>query len=101
MINLTTTSHKIQIATGTTANIDVHASWMDGPIPIVNGASYTPGDKDTLINTATTTDVVLSPPANQVRNVKALIVRNAHSSNSNSVQISHTNGTQTVKLWEG
>ena len=93
MLLLTSTSDKIQVTTTTTADIDVHASYTD-----LSGTTVTPGRKNTKINTATTTDVVLAPGASTTRNVKTLQIANVHASASNVVSIVHTDGTNAIQI---
>lgn len=93
MILLTSTSDKIQVITSSTANIDVHASYVDR-----NGTTITPDRKNTLISTATTTDVVASPAASTQRTVKSLFIRNRHASTSNDITVQHTDGTNVVEF---
>ena len=93
MLLLTSTSDKLQVVTSGTANIDVHASWLD----LASGA-VTAGRTNSKISTATTTDVVASPGASTTRNVKALHVANVHASASNQVTIQHTDGSNVVQL---
>lgn len=63
MINLASTSDKLQVVTDVAgSDIRVHASWVD-----LNGTTVTPGRTNTPgITTATTTDVVASPAASTV-----------------------------------
>jgi hypothetical protein len=56
MILLTTSSDLIQIITGGTQQIKVHASYVD-----VNGSTVTPGRTNTAIASAATTTVVGGP----------------------------------------
>ena len=96
MILLTSTSDKIQIVTGSSGAVEVHASWVDNA-----SGTITPDRDNAAITTATTTDVVASPGASTQRNVKTLVVRNDHASTSNAVQIQHTDGTTVCTLWSG
>lgn len=93
MLLLTSTSDKVQIITTTTANVDVHASFIDLAAGVV-----TAGRLNTKITTATTTDVVASPAASTTRNVKTLTVANVHASASNQVTIQHTDGANVVQM---
>lgn len=93
MLLLASTSDKVQIVTTTTADIDVHASYVD-----LDSGTVTPGRKNTKINTAATTDVVLSPAGTAIRNLKTLQIANVHASASNVVTIQHTDGTNVVQI---
>lgn len=72
MLILTNTgTDKLQVISSSAATMDVHASWSD----LLSGA-VTPGRTNTAISSATTTDVVATPAASTVRNVKTLHIRN-------------------------
>jgi len=101
MILLTSTSDKIQVITSTAAAIAVHATYIDAPKPLVPGSSYPPDRKNTLISSATTTDVVLSPGASTARNVKFCSVKNTDGALASVVSIIHTDGTTAATLWGG
>jgi hypothetical protein len=95
MLLLTSTSDKLQIVTGSTGTVDVHASWVDN-----NAGTITPGRTNTAtITTAVTTDVVAPPAAATQRNVQTLNVRNRHATTSNLVTVKHTDGTNALELF--
>ena len=73
MLNLAATTDKLQLVTSAAVTVDVHASYAD-----LSGTTVTPGRKNTAITTATTTDIVASPGASTVRNIKTLHIRNKH-----------------------
>jgi hypothetical protein len=94
MLLLTSTSDKIQIVTSAAGAIHVHASWIDLASGVVSaGRTNTPS-----ITTATTTDVVASPAASTARNVKELLISNAHASVTNTVTIQHTDGSNVIEI---
>ena len=81
MILLATTTDKLQVITSAAVNVDVHASYVDASNanpPVVQGSTM--GRFNTLITTATTTDIVAAPASNVIRNVKTINVRNRGSS---------------------
>ena len=82
MLNLVTTTDKLQLVTNAAVAVDVHASYMD-----YNGSSVTPGKQNTAISTATTTDIVAAPGSSTYRNVKTLNIRNKDASNSVDVTV--------------
>lgn len=66
---------KLQVITGSAVTVDVHATYIDcstASPPVVD----VPARTNTAISTATTTDVVATPGASKVRNVKTLHIRN-------------------------
>lgn len=91
MINLASTSDLLRVITSGTANIEVHASWVD-----LNGTTVTPGRTNTLISSATTTTIVASPAASTVRNCKTVFIRNTHASTANTVTVLHSDGSNVV-----
>jgi hypothetical protein len=93
MILLTSTSDLLRVTTSTTANIDVHASYVD-----LSGTTVTPSRTNTTISTATTTTVVSSPASSTQRTVKTLFIRNRHATTTNDITILHTDGTTSVEF---
>lgn len=88
LTNASSVPHKLQLVTGSAATVDVHASWVDysnANPPVVQGDTM--GSLNTAITTATTTDIVAAPAANEVRNVKTLHIRNKHASTSTDVTV--------------
>lgn len=93
MLLLTSASDIIRVVTGSAADVDVHASWVDN----VSG-TITPGRTNTpAITTAATTTVVAAPGSGQ-RNVKHLNITNAHASASTTVTVQHFDGTNSEDL---
>ena len=96
MLLLNSISDVIRVVTGSAAStIDCHASWMD-----TNGTTVTPGRKNTIISTATTTTIVPSPSAGVTRNLKGLYITNDSPSTSCNVAVEHFDGTNQVELIE-
>jgi hypothetical protein len=94
MINLSTTAELVQIITGGTQSLQVHASYVDLPASGQPVAS----DTNTIITTATTTTVVASPAASTTRNVKTLSICNTDAANSDTVTVNHVGAVNTVRL---
>src|ERR1043166_955997 len=97
MILLTSTSDTLAVVTGSTGNIDVHASFVD-----YNGTVVTPGRTNTAQITGAVaspgTTIVASPGSSTQRNVKHISIRNAHASTSNAVTVQHYDGTTTTTM---
>jgi hypothetical protein len=94
MLLLTSTSDLVQVVTSATADIEVHASYVDHASGVI-----TPGRTNTAsITTATTTTVVAAPAASTQRNVKKLSLRNNHGSTTCDVTVTHTDGTNADTL---
>lgn len=96
MILLDSTSDLIQVVTDATADIEVHASWVDNASGTITPAS----DNTPSITTATTTTVVASPGASTQRSVRHLNIRNNHASTACTVTVQHTDGTDTTVLFK-
>lgn len=94
MLLLTSTSDIIRVVTGSAADVDVHASYVDN-----NSGTITPGRTNTTpITTATTTTVVAAPGSGVQRNVKFLNITNAHATASTTVTVQHFDGTNSEDL---
>lgn len=97
MLILNGANEKIQVITGSAADIEVLAAWADNNAGVISIGS-TP---TASITTATTTDVVAAPGASKQRNVRHLNARNNHASASTTILIQHTDGTIVTSLWNG
>lgn len=94
MLLLTSASDIIRIVTGSAADVDVHASWVDNLAGVI-----TPGRTNTTaIVTATTTTVVAAPAGSTQRNVKNLNIFNAHATATTTVIVQHFDGTTSEDL---
>jgi hypothetical protein len=94
MLNLSTPSTLLQIATGSAvASIAVHASYVD-----LSPFATVPAAINTLITTATTTTVVPAPADGTDRNVKFLSIRNT-SGAACQVAVQITDGSLVVSLF--
>lgn len=100
MILLLSTTDKLQIVTDAAATVHVHVSWMDAALSsgTIQNNTMQPGRANTVITTATTTDVAGAPGANKVRNVKTVHIRNADATLSVGIAVQHTDGTNAVQL---
>lgn len=68
---------KLQLVSSAAASLDVHCSFMDH----TTSNDDVVGDRqNTAITTATTTDIVATPSAGVIRNVKTVNIRNKHAS---------------------
>lgn len=96
MLLLTSISDKIQILTSGTATLEVNAAYVDNLSGVV-----TPGRKISTLITADLHVVVPAPASGVQRNVRTLVTRNDHASLSNTIEIIHTDGTDSVTIWAG
>ena len=94
-MQLKNTSAVVTLTTSTSADIHVHASWVD----LADAATTcAPDDDNTLFASATTANIVNSPAASTCRRIKLITLRNAHASNTNVVTVSHSDGTTTAQM---
>lgn len=94
MILLTSTSDLINVVTSGATTVECHASYVD-----INGATVTPGRKNTSISAATTTAIVASPAASTSRTVKTIQIRNVDTTVSQTINVLHTDGTTPVDIF--
>lgn len=88
MLNLAATTSKIQLVTSAAVTVDVVASYVDLLLAGTSSAVASPGQQNTAITTATTTDIVGSPAlSTTVRNVKSLNIRNKHATTATDVTV--------------
>lgn len=91
MLLLNSTSDKLQIVTSAAVALDVQASFIDN-----NAGTITANRTNTIIVTATTTDVIAAPAASTARNVKHLSARAR--GGANTVTVKHTDGSVVPEL---
>lgn len=84
MLNLTGSTRKLQLVTSSTADLHAHVSFVDDD---TSTDDMTPDGQNTIITTATTTDICAAPTGSIVRNIKTIHLRNKHASTSNDVTI--------------
>lgn len=94
MINLASTSSKLQVVTSSAATVDANTNWIDYD----SSGGYVPAQKNTAISSATTTDIVTAPASSHVNNVKSVHLRNRDASLSCDVTLQHTDGSVVVQL---
>jgi hypothetical protein len=94
VILLVNTTDKLQLVTGTAADIDAHVDFADASQadpPVVQGSM---GRQNTAITTATTTDILAAPAASETRKVKFISIRNKDTADSTDVTVVYDqNGT--------
>lgn len=85
MLLLAATTDKLDLITSAAGDIDVHCSYID--LNSSTGAWVGGGKQNTTIATAATTDVMASPAATTLRNIKTINARNAHASVANTITL--------------
>ncbi len=96
MIILTNTAtDKLRLITSGAATVDTLISWVDNA-----SGTITAGRTATAITTATTTDIVATPAASTVRNVKTIHIYNKDAATPTNVTVVYdVNGTA-FQLWK-
>jgi hypothetical protein len=95
VILLTSTSDLVQLITAGPQVIHVHASYADLS---GGGTSIAVNRENSIVSSATTTNIVPSPAASTQRNLKTLSVRNTDATTANTITLQHTDGTNVVVL---
>lgn len=93
---LLTSTDKIQVITGQSLAVDVHADCVD--LTISTGAFLAAASQNAAITTATTTDVVPSPSTGVSRNVQTLTLRNRDATNPVTLTVQQVTGSGTFQL---
>lgn len=97
MIVLVGATDELEVVTGTAlANCLMHASWMN----IDNTGVVTPGRLNLSVATATTSNIITAPAANNYRCVESIIVKNTNAS-AQTITIQHNDGTTVIPYWSG
>lgn len=95
MLLLALTTDKLGLFTTTTADVDVHVSYID--INSSTGAWSGGGKQNTAISSVVGTpgtDILAVPGGTTLRNIKTINVRNKHATTSNTVTVAfNANGT--------
>lgn len=95
MLNLSSTSDKVQVVTTTAANLDVLSSFVD----LTTSTGAIAADRQAAtISSATTTDIVAVPSSGVVRNVQTIMIRNRHASTANTVTVQQVTGSGTFEI---
>jgi hypothetical protein len=97
---LVNTTDKIQLITGSAANVDVVATYMDTSTaspPVVQGAA---GRQLSNITTATTADIVAVPSSGFQRGVKNIYIRNKHASQATDVTVVYNAGGTQYEMYK-
>jgi hypothetical protein len=96
MLILTAANHKLQLKLGAAINTDVFAIYWDRG----TGASNLMSTYLNTLSATGVTDIVPSPAADITRTVKAMTIRNRHTSQQQTITIVLTNGTLSIELRE-
>lgn len=86
------------LTTSSAATVDVRADFMDATTStgVITASTMKPGNQNTAISSATTTDIVSAPGANVARNVKLLYIKNKDAATSVDITLNIVNASSTV-----
>ncbi len=83
MIFLSDIDEKLEITTSSAADIDYQSNWVD----VIPTTSAIPGSTQGKITSATIVDLIPSPAASTVRQIKSISIRNRHATDTNTISI--------------
>jgi hypothetical protein len=101
MLILATTTDKISVITSAAVAISAHVSFLDmttADPPVVKGS--TSGKLNTAISTATTTDVVATPAASTIRNIKTLHICNKDATVACDITVQYNQNATLFQLYK-
>lgn len=83
MINLISTSDKLQLTPSSTSTLEVRTDWVEATTAsgIIQPDTFKPDNQRTSFTTAAVADILSAPAVNRVRNVKLIVVRNTGAAN--------------------
>lgn len=84
MLQLATTTDKLQLTTSASVNTDVHVSYVDHTTADDNVEG---NRQNTAITTATTTDILAAPASGVLRRVKVITIRNKSTTTEQTVTV--------------
>lgn len=84
-MNLTATTHALELITGSAVTTDYVVSWTD--IDKTAATVTTPGSTQGNVGTATTTTIVSAPSSSVYRILTSIVIRNAHGSSAQTVKV--------------
>jgi hypothetical protein len=103
VINLISTSDKIQLTPSSTSELEVRTDWVEATTVagVIQADTFKPDNQRTGFTTAAVADIVVAPAANRVRNVKLIVVRNTGNTNpaANTVKAEVVNAAGNVDLF--
>lgn len=100
MINLISTSDKLQLTPSTTSTLEVRTDFVEATTAsgVIQADTFVPGNQRTAFTTAVVADILSAPAASRVRNVKLIVVRNTGGA-LNTVLVEVVNAAGNVDLF--
>lgn len=83
MINLISTSDKIQLTPSSTSALEVRVDFVEATTAssVIQADTFVPGNQRTAFSAATVADILTAPATNRCRNVKLIVVKNSGATN--------------------
>ena len=83
MINLISTSDKVQITPSSTSTLEIRTDFVEATTAsgVIVADTFVPGNQRTTTVAVTTVDILSAPATNRVRNLKFLSIRNTGAAN--------------------
>lgn len=82
MIILSSTTHTLELLTGSAVNVDYSVDWAD-----ITTSAFTPGNSNGQITTATTTTLVSAPAASTQRQIKRISIINISTTTAQTITL--------------
>lgn len=103
LINLISTSDKIQLTPSSTSSLEVRVDFMEATTAsgVITADTFKPDNQRTAFSTASVADILSAPASNRVRNAKLIVVRNTGATNPalNTVLCEVVNAAGAVDLF--
>jgi hypothetical protein len=103
MINLVSTSDKIQLTPSSTSALEVRVDFIEATLAsgIIQADTFKPDNQRTAFSAASVADILTAPAANRVRNPQHITVRNTGATNPalNTVLVEAVNAAGNVDIF--
>lgn len=101
MLNLISTSDKVQLTTSSTATLEVRTDFVEATTAsgVIQADTFVPSNQRAAFSTATTADILSAPASNRVRNAKLIVIRNTDAAAANTVRAEVVNAAGNVDLF--
>jgi hypothetical protein len=91
---LATITSVLRVVTDSVADLHIATDYAD-----MTSTTFTPNAGNVIVNTATTTNIVGSPPASTQRQIKSVLIANRHATLSNNVNVELFDGTNSATVY--
>jgi hypothetical protein len=91
---LATITSVLRVVTDSVADLHIATDYAD-----MTSTTFTPNAGNVIVNTATTVNIVASPPASTQRQIKSVLIANRHATLSNNVNVELFDGINSAKVY--